>query len=212
MQRGLIVFSMKDLERMKERVAHLPMKIEENEISVLPVAEYQGEIVVIERLRNLSQALEEIYSWGYVGFDTETRPNFHKGENHKPALMQVAGARKTFLFRLNKLGFPPLLLSFISDENIIKVGLALENDLPELTLHQKFSPAGMVDLNQLCPQLGFQNIGARKLTAIFLKVRLKKSQQTSNWENSILTEAQLKYAALDSWICREIYSILMGIA
>ncbi|HOE59405.1 MAG TPA: 3'-5' exonuclease [Bacteroidales bacterium] len=212
MQRGLIVFSMKDLERMKERVAHLPMKIEENEISVLPVAEYQGEIVVIERLRNLSQALEEIYSWGYVGFDTETRPNFHKGENHKPALMQVAGARKTFLFRLNKLGFPPLLRSFISDENIIKVGLALENDLPELTLHQKFSPAGMVDLNQLCPQLGFQNIGARKLTAIFLKVRLKKSQQTSNWENSILTEAQLKYAALDSWICREIYSILMGIA
>ncbi|HNQ60239.1 MAG TPA: 3'-5' exonuclease [Bacteroidales bacterium] len=211
MQRGLIVFSMKDLERMKERVAHLPMKIEENEISVLPVAEYQGEIVVIERLRNLSQALEEIYSWGYVGFDTETRPNFHKGENHKPALMQVAGARKTFLFRLNKLGFPPLLRSFISDENIIKVGLALENDLPELTLHQKFSPAGMVDLNQLCPQLGFQNIGARKLTAIFLKVRLKKSQQTSNWENSILTEAQLKYAALDSWICREIYSILMGI-
>ncbi len=197
---------------MKERVAHLPMKIEENEISVLPVAEYQGEIVVIERLRNLSQALEEIYSWGYVGFDTETRPNFHKGENHKPALMQVAGARKTFLFRLNKLGFPPLLRSFISDENIIKVGLALENDLPELTLHQKFSPAGMVDLNQLCPQLGFQNIGARKLTAIFLKVRLKKSQQTSNWENSILTEAQLKYAALDSWICREIYSILMGIA
>jgi len=196
---------------MKERVAHLPMKIEENEISVLPVAEYQGEIVVIERLRNLSQALEEIYSWGYVGFDTETRPNFHKGENHKPALMQVAGARKTFLFRLNKLGFPPLLRSFISDENIIKVGLALENDLPELTLHQKFSPAGMVDLNQLCPQLGFQNIGARKLTAIFLKVRLKKSQQTSNWENSILTEAQLKYAALDSWICREIYSILMGI-
>ena len=178
MQRGLIVFSMKDLERMKERVAHLPMKIEENEISVLPVAEYQGEIVVIERLRNLSQALEEIYSWGYVGFDTETRPNFHKGENHKPALMQVAGARKTFLFRLNKLGFPPLLRSFISDENIIKVGLALENDLPELTLHQKFSPAGMVDLNQLCPQLGFQNIGARKLTAIFLKVRLKKSQQT----------------------------------
>ena len=110
MQRGLIVFSMKDLERMKERVAHLPMKIEENEISVLPVAEYQGEIVVIERLRNLSQALEEIYSWGYVGFDTETRPNFHKGENHKPALMQVAGARKTFLFRLNKLGFPPCLL------------------------------------------------------------------------------------------------------
>jgi len=196
---------------MKERVAHLPMKIEENEISILPVAEYQGEIVVIERLRNLSQALEEIYSWGYVGFDTETRPNFHKGENHKPALMQVAGARKTFLFRLNKLGFPPLLRSFISDENIIKVGLALENDLPELTLHQKFSPAGMVDLNQLCPQLGFQNIGARKLTAIFLKVRLKKSQQTSNWENSILTEAQLKYAALDSWICREIYSILMGI-
>jgi len=211
MHRGLIEFLSTDLEKMKERVAHLPSKIEEDEISVLPAAEYTGEIIVIEHTRNLGKALEEIYSWGYVGFDTETRPNFRKGENHKPALLQVAGAQKTYLFRLNKLGFPPLLRSLMNDENIIKVGLALENDLPELALHEKFTPAGMVDLNQLCPQLGFQNIGARKLAAIFLKIRLKKSQQTSNWENPILTEAQLKYAALDAWICREIFSILMGI-
>lgn len=64
----------------------------------------------------------------------------------------------------------------------------------------------MIDLNNLCTQLGFQNIGAKNLSGIFLGCRISKSQQTSNWEQDPLTHAQVLYAATDAWICREILS------
>jgi ribonuclease D len=63
----------------------------------------------------------------------------------------------------------------------------------------------MIDLNVFCPRLGFENIGARKLTALILGFRVSKRQQTSNWEVYSLSPAQQKYAATDAWICREIY-------
>ena len=43
------------------------------------------------------------------------------------------------------------------------------------------------------------------MAAIILGVRISKTQQLSNWEAPVLSEAQLKYAATDAWICREMY-------
>jgi ribonuclease D len=48
----------------------------------------------------------------------------------------------------------------------------------------------------------------KKLSAIILGRRISKSQQVSNWDADILTEAQLRYAATDAWICLEIYTAL----
>jgi ribonuclease D len=41
-----------------------------------------------------------------------------------------------------------------------------------------------------------------------MKVRISKGQQTSNWENAILTKNQQSYAATDAWICLEMYNLL----
>ena len=35
--------------------------------------------------------------------------------------------------------------------------------------------------------------------------RVSKAQQLSNWEAAELSDAQLRYAAIDAWSCREMY-------
>ena len=61
----------------------------------------------------------------------------------------------------------------------------------------------VVDLNVLAPQLGFESIGAKKLSALVLGIRISKRQQVSNWEVEDLTQAQIDYAATDAWICKK---------
>lgn len=211
MHRGLIEFRKEVIETMVARVSGIPKKVGDEEIMTLPQARYPGEIRIVTDPAALRNAVDEIFTWDYVGFDTETRPNFRKGQRHKPALMQVAGPSLTYLFRLNMTGFHPSLRVLMNNKDLVKIGIALENDLPELSLYGEFAPAGLVDLNQLCPRLGFESIGARRFAALFLGLRLSKTQQTSNWENPVLTPAQAEYAACDAWVCREIYSRLMGI-
>ena len=60
-------------------------------------------------------------------------------------------------------------------------------------------------MNVWAPKLGFESIGAKKLSALVLGIRISKKQQVSNWEAKELSAAQLDYAATDAWICREIY-------
>ncbi len=211
MNRGLIEFSREELEKMATRLDGMPRSITEAEIAPLPMGGYDGPVEVIDTQSALIHALEVMGGWDITGLDTETRPSFRKGEHHSPALLQIAGPDMVYLFRLNILGFAPGLRSFMNNKNVLKVGIALENDIPELAWMGRFSPAGMVDLNQLCTQLGFKSVGARKLAAIFLKIRISKGQQTSNWENPELKPAQIRYAATDAWVCREIYLKLLGI-
>ncbi|MGC8865786.1 MAG: 3'-5' exonuclease [Bacteroidales bacterium] len=212
MNRGIIEFSREEIGRMAHRLDGMPRSIGNDEISLLPLGAYEGPVEVVDSQSALNTALEVMRTWDITGIDTESRPAFRKGEKNPPALLQVAGPGMVFLFRLNKLGFAPGLRSFMNNKDILKVGIALENDLPELLQMGRFSPAALVDLNQLCTRLGFQSIGARKLAALFLSIRISKGQQTSNWENDPLKPAQILYAATDAWICREIFLKIMGIS
>ena len=68
-----------------------------------------------------------------------------------------------------------------------------------------FTENSVIDLNVFAPTLGFESIGAKKLSALVLGIRISKKQQVSNWAAEHLSHAQLDYAATDAWICREIY-------
>ena len=65
-----------------------------------------------------------------------------------------------------------------------------------------------MDLNEWCKKEGFENIGAKNLSAMVLGIKISKKQRVSNWELDVLSDAQLDYAATDAWICREIYAVL----
>ena len=50
--------------------------------------------------------------------------------------------------------------------------------------------------------------GLKKISGIVLNRRISKSQQVSNWDADVLSDAQLRYAATDAWICLMIYNSL----
>ena len=63
----------------------------------------------------------------------------------------------------------------------------------------------MVELSKAAAQAGIQNHGLRGLAAILLGIRISKGASTSNWAAHNLTPAQIRYAATDAWVGREIY-------
>tara|TARA_Y100000739_G_C20516515_1_gene422051 strand:- start:339 stop:926 length:588 start_codon:yes stop_codon:yes gene_type:complete len=184
----------------------LKTQITKSEVNDLPLGKFEGEITVIDNMGKISDAIEEIKQENIIGVDTETRPTFKKGTLNKTALVQIATRKKVYLFRLNKIGFPLSLANIFENSQIQKIGIAILQDMKELSEQfQPFSHNNVTDLNILCKTLKFENIGARNLTAMLLGFRISKRQQTSNWEASLLNENQLRYAATDAWVARQIY-------
>ena len=69
----------------------------------------------------------------------------------------------------------------------------------------RFSPKGFVDLQNIVWEYGIRDKSVKKMAAIILGVKISKAQQLSNWEAEHLSESQLKYAATDAWVCREMF-------
>ena len=112
------------------------------------------------------------------------------------------------LFRINKIGLPAELLKILSDPNIIKAGVAVQEDLRILRKVAEFQPAGFVDLQNIAKEFGIESKSLKKLSAIVLGFRISKRQQVTNWNAQVLSEAQKIYAATDAWVCYEIYKKL----
>ena len=96
----------------------------------------------------------------------------------------------------------------LADPEVIKVGVAIHDDIKILSNVKKFSPAGFIDLQSYVRDYGIQSSGLKKLAAIVLGFRISKRQQVTDWEAVELTEAQQVYAATDAWVCYEIYNKL----
>ena len=90
----------------------------------------------------------------------------------------------------------------------MKIGLGLNDDLRRLRADFQFEPRGFLDLQHYVQAFRIDEKGLKKISGIVLNRRISKSQQVSNWDADILTEAQLRYAATDAWICLEIYNEL----
>jgi len=185
-------------------------KISKEEIAALPLDKYNGEVVLITRKSAAEKALTEIKKCNIIGMDTETRPAFRRGVTYPVSLFQIATDKKVYLFRLLKTGGLPGLLEILEDESIIKIGIAPGDDMKDLAKSGHFHPQSIIDLNKFAQQNGFESIGAKKLSALVLGIRISKAQQVSNWEAEKLSTAQINYAATDAWICREIYLRLNG--
>ncbi|MFM7022847.1 MAG: 3'-5' exonuclease [Flavobacteriales bacterium] len=179
-------------------------KITKEEIQNLPLFSYSGIIEVVDSKDQFNDAFHIMSKETIIGIDSETKPTFKKGQYHHTALVQLATNDRVFLIKPQKTGMPDHLVELLENKEIMKVGIAISQDLTDLRKFKPFREQSMFDLNNICTKLGFENIGAKNLSAIFLGHRISKSQQTSNWENDPLTPAQMLYAATDAWICREI--------
>ena len=183
------------------------------QIEQLPMAEFHGEITVVEKEDQVyRQAIRDLKAEKVIGFDTETKPCFvaKAPKNHK-ALLQLSTEDHAYIFRLQQLGLPDGLADILSDPAIIKVGAAVRDDINGLNWYSRFNAGGFADLQTIAEKFGIEEKSVRKMSAIILGIRVSKSQQLSNWESSKLSEAQLRYAAIDAWVCREMYIKLMSV-
>jgi ribonuclease D len=185
--------------------------ITKEEINLLPLLNYEGELKLIETLPEALEAVMQLSGEKILGFDTETRPSFQKGESYPVALLQLATANSAYLFRLNKIPFLPEVRELLANPSILKVGVGIEDDLKGLQRIAPFKPEGFVDIAKEAKLRGYSGLGLRSLTAIFLGQRLSKAAKITNWEKNNLTEAQLKYAANDALVGLLIYQKLMNL-
>jgi ribonuclease D len=169
---------------------------------------FPGIINVIDHASNLEDIRSLLQNEPLLGFDTETKPSFKKGRFHSVALLQLSSRDHAFLFRLNKMQLPGFILDILEDENVIKVGVAIKDDINALNKLSPFIPAGFIDLQQFVKKFGIEDNGLKKLVANIMGYRISKKSQTSNWEQEILSHEQLEYAATDAWVCRQMYEIL----
>lgn len=183
--------------------------ISNESLEQLPTAAFEGKIVLVDDISELSSAIAYLKKQTVLGFDTETRPAFKKGTKNKVALLQLAGKDKTYLFRLTKIGLPRQLAQILEDENILKIGAAIKEDINQLNKYTKFQAKGFIELQTFIESYDIQDKSVKKMAAIILHVRISKSQQLSNWENEEYTDAQKLYAATDAWVCREMYLELL---
>lgn len=187
-------------------------RLTNDEVNALPPIAFPGTINLIETPTDADLAVQMLRQHSLVGFDTETKPAFKRGQKHKVALLQLATTDKAFLFRLNKFTLTHELSLYLSDPGITKIGLALHDDIKALNVTRKFNSSGFIDLQSIAKNYGIEELGLKKLTAIIMGYKLSKRQQTSNWEAPELSREQMVYAATDAWICREIYLKLQEIS
>lgn len=185
--------------------------ISNEDLQKLPLFSYRGDVAVITNVKELDQALHEISDHQVLGFDTETKPTFVKGQIHKVALVQIAAPEKVWLIRLQKTGMTPSILAFLQDYKLKKAGIGLHQDLGSLQQFTRFKPGGFLDLTVHTKKIGLEVQSLRKLAALILGVRISKNAQLSNWEAPVLSDKQIEYAATDAWVCLEMYRKLEGI-
>lgn len=184
--------------------------VSDEDLRKLPVSQFEGRVTLVDNMTKFHKVMPQLRRSGVLGFDTETRPSFRKGQRHRVSLLQFADDHNAWLFRLNMIGLPEELTAMLSDPDIIKVGVAIHDDIKALNSLRPFEPGGFVDLQNVVTGHGIKQLGLKKLSALILGFSISKSQQVSNWEAPALTEPQMAYAATDAWVCRRIYLTING--
>ncbi len=188
----------------------------------LPQPPYEGiklaNVRLIQTADEAAIALLAMMSSDAVGFDTESKPTFRKGEvSTGPHLIQLAADNIAYLFPLTnalQISISVLALKTILESTrVVKAGFGLRDDLRRLKIKLNIDTANVLDL-AIALREGSdgegnkrRDVGAKTAVARFFGQHLQKSKRTSttNWANPKLTERQILYAADDAQVALLIY-------
>ena len=183
------------------------VKLLKNEINALPLIKYEGVIEILTSKDNIQAAINDLKNYDLIGFDTETKPTFVKGPLNPPSIMQLACDDKVYIFQLDNDKIFKQLSSILSNKYITKCGVSVDRDLIELMYLSPFDPISFVDLGNVARENEIPHHGLRGLVAMFLKHRISKGSQTSDWSKISLSDSQISYAATDAWVSLELFKI-----
>ena len=183
------------------------VKLSKKEINALPLLKYEGDIEILTSKDNIQAAINDLKNYDLIGFDTETRPTFVKGPLNPPSIMQLACDDKVYIFQFDNDEIFKQLSSILSNKNITKCGVSVDRDLIELMYLSPFDPISFIDLGNAARENEIPHHGLRGLVAMFLKHRISKGSQTSDWSKISLSDSQISYAATDAWVSLELFKI-----
>ena len=171
-----------------------------------------AQIFVVTDERQAALALEELLQAGEVGFDTESKPTFHKGQKSEgPHVLQFSTTEKAFIFQSHVVASHPAIMELLRSEKLGKIGFGLGGDLHQISQRFGIRPGAILDLDRSFKQLGYRNaVGAKSAIAILFNRKLQKSKSvtTSNWAAKELSDGQLIYAANDAYAAIKVFHAL----
>lgn len=178
--------------------------------TVLPP--YQGirlaDVMMVQSPLQAMQAMDALMAADAIGFDTESKPTFVKGEaSSGPHLIQLATDDTAYLFQIGAAPALDVLRAILESSTVLKVGFGLSDDVKRLQVKLGITAAKVLDLSVALRGGQRNDFGAKTAVAKFFGLRLQKSKKTSttNWANARLSERQILYAADDAQVALRVY-------
>ncbi len=185
-----------------------------DEIALLPEFPRLGghQITLVDnaaQAREAGAALRDHADWG---FDTESKPTFHKDQvSDGPHIVQLATREHAWVFQLHDPGCLAQVAELLADGRHTKAGFGLGDDTRRIRSKLGVEPTAVLELNLMFRERGYRkDMGVKGAVAVLFRQRFIKSKKaaTSNWANPRLSEAQLIYAANDAWAAAVVHHAL----
>ncbi|HLO63514.1 MAG TPA: 3'-5' exonuclease [Azonexus sp.] len=168
-----------------------------------------ADITLVDTAEKIVAVLAALLASPVLGFDTESKPTFRKGEvSTGPHLVQLATQERVFLFPVAFEANHAALRQVLAAPNIIKAGFGLSNDRSSLRSRLDIELNNVLDLGEVLRGPGHRGtVGAKVAVAHYFGQKLIKSKRvgTSNWACRQLDERQMLYAANDAHVALRIY-------
>lgn len=168
-----------------------------------------GEITVVDSPDKARSVRAILLAEAVVGFDTESKPTFRKGEiSTGPHLVQLAVERQVYLFPVGCEATHAVLKDVLESREVIKAGFGLGNDRSALKSRMGIELNNLLDLGEMLRGPGHRGtVGAKVAVAHYFGEKLVKSKKigTSNWASRHLDERQMLYAANDAHVALKVY-------
>lgn len=171
-----------------------------------------GRIRLVAGADDADAAYAALAGQTHVGFDTESRPTFLRGERSDgPHVLQFATRQHAYVFQLHVPQARAAVAALLESATVTKVGFGLDSDKTQIRAKLDIDPRAVLDLDTVFRELGYRrSVGLKSAIAIVFGQRFSKSKRigTSNWSNRQLNERQLTYAANDAYAAIQVFAAL----
>jgi RNA polymerase sigma factor for flagellar operon FliA len=167
-----------------------------------------ADVRLVKTEQDAAEALAALSAMDVIGFDTESKPTFLKGEvSTGPHLVQLATDEAAYLFQIGAVPAIAVIKAVLESPTILKVGFGLQDDVKRLRAKLGIETSNVLDLSTALRKGERNTLGAKTAVARFFGQKLQKSKKitTTNWALPRLSEKQILYAADDAHVALKIY-------
>ncbi len=189
------------------------VQLSRSSLSAIELPVYPGialaDVILVASDEQADAALRALMATDVIGFDTESKPTFLKGEvSTGPHLVQLSTETQAYLFPISLMSGHTVLKIILESSRVLKIGFGLGNDRSVLKSRLGIEVQNLLDMGEVLRGPGHRGtVGAKVAVAHFFGQKFQKSKRigTSNWANPRLTDQQLLYAANDAQVALRVY-------